>query len=543
MEANMKYLFSAIIAVILSVNVFAAGDYFPIKQGNAWLFNYNKSFNSWGSSTTDSGTVRWEVLSVTTFITYPAQVVATVLETKSLCRRTFRPGWAIPGGDTTGYDSVFIPFRVTRDTVLLKGLDPGNGISISNDTCFSFFHDPKGAIPAGKALVRDTSVSCMGKTLAAVVVDPRPCRGDNADWIYYITAPDLGPVEYHMSSSPYIMDAFWGEQWKLVWTNVVPVVGGPCVYSKYIGTAVITGAKRPDTLTNAYDVSFRFFTSNIIQEQWAVQSIGQEKDISAIAGIEGNIALFHIKPGNSYVCTLDVINTGTCTPLIYHLKPPSASDKIDTSSMWIAPDSVVENKAFQLNLLSYYFSCETQFSSKEIVQNTSGIDLYYKGLELPTAGICAPSAKLYGTGFTVPALTAGKYPVYSIWEPGCYGLPLCDIPIMSGLIDTFYVFKALSADMPVKRGNSGAGRVSIYNVKGLTVFEGMVSRPGKVTVSFYSPTGALLGSYSSAALAAGWQRIEVPDASIAGVASAKGPVIVRVILPDGRELRKVFIRM
>jgi hypothetical protein len=296
-------------------------------------------------------------------------------------------------------------------------------------------------------------------------------------------------------------------------------------------------------LTNAYDVSFRFTTANTIQEQWALASINQEKDISAISGIEGNMAQYRIKPGNSYVCTLDVINAGTCSPLIYHLKPPSALDKIDTSAMWIAPDSVAENKAFQLNLLSYYFSCNTQFSSKVVNQKTDGIELYYKALENPAAGICAPSAKLYGTGFSVSALTTGMYPVYSIWEPGCYGLPLCDIPIWSGLIDTLYVVKALSADMPVKRGNSGAGRVSIYNVKGLTVFEGMVSRPGKVTVSFYRPTGALLGSYSSAALSAGWHRIEVPDASVAGVASAKGPVVVRMVLPDGKELRKVLVRM
>jgi hypothetical protein len=30
---------------------------------------------------------------------------------------------------------------------------------------------------------------------------------------------------------------------------------------------------------------------------------------------------------------------------------------------------------------------------------------------------------------------------------------------------------------------------------------------------------------------------------MAGAASAKGPVIVRLILPDGKELKKVLVRM
>ena len=385
MGTLMKYLASAFIVALAVLNSFAASDYLPIKQGNAWLFTYKASNGGWGSVTTDSGTVRWEIVSAITTSSFPGQVTVTILETKNLCRRTYKPGVLVLG-DTGGYDSVFVPFRVTKDTVVLKGLDPGNGISINSDTCFSFFHDPKATIPAGEALFRDTTVSCMGKNLTAVIVDPSPCRAGTAFCVeprYYITAPDVGPVGYHSASPSCLMDAYWTEDWSLVWTNLIPVVGGPCAYSKYIGTAVITGAKRPDTLTNAYDVSFRFSTSNIILEQWAIPSIGQEKDISAIAGIEGNLALYRIKPGNSYVCTLDVINTGTCTPLIYHLKPPSALDKIDTSSMWTEPDTVAENTAFTLNLFSYLFTCNTQFSDKAISQNTGTIELTYKAEENP----------------------------------------------------------------------------------------------------------------------------------------------------------------
>jgi hypothetical protein len=79
--------------------------------------------------------------------------------------------------------------------------------------------------------------------------------------------------------------------------------------------------------------------------------------------------------------------------------------------------------------------------------------------------------------------------------------------------------------------------------KGHIVFEGVIPRPGRIQVSFYNLAGALLGNFSSDELSSGWQRFVVPDASMAGAASAKGPVIVRLILPDGKELKKVLVRM
>jgi hypothetical protein len=336
------------------------------------------------------------------------------------------------------------------------------------------------------------------------------------------------------------MDAYWSEDWSIVWTNVIPVVGGPCAYSKYIGTAVITGATRPDTLTNAYDVSFRFITGNTIQEQWAVPSIGQEKDISVIAGIEGNLALYHIKPGNTYVCTLDVINTGTCTPLIYHLKPPSSSDRIDTSVMWTEPDTVAENAAFQLNLFSYFFTCNTQFSDKAVSQSAGAIELAYKAVENPAAGICAPSAKVYGTGFSISALTMGKYPVFSTWEPACY--PSCKIAVRPEPVDTLTVVKALSILGPTRLTTSNGLGTKIYNCKGTAVFEGFLTRPGMVTGSVYSVSGIFLGSFQTGPLSAGWHRIVVPEALRAGVAAGKGAVILRLMMPDGTEQNKLIVR-
>ena len=91
METPMKYLSSEIFVTIMVLNSFAASDYFPIKVGNAWLFSYKASSGGWGSATTDSGTVRWEIVSTVIAISYPGQVTVTSLETK-----TFAVGYPVP---------------------------------------------------------------------------------------------------------------------------------------------------------------------------------------------------------------------------------------------------------------------------------------------------------------------------------------------------------------------------------------------------------------------------------------------------------------
>jgi hypothetical protein len=536
----MKYLIRRAAIVLCASSALAAADHFPIAQGNAWLFSYKHVSGGWGVSTIDSGTIKWDIGPVFYGAAVPGGVTAhfTIRQTKSLCRRIYNPGSVLPGSGAA-YDSIYVPFRVTVDSFAVASNGVNNGFAFPmSDTCWSFAHNPQDPSLAGKIAVRDTALSYSGKSLSASIIDPSPCRNPYSDVRYFITADSLGPVGYHTSSSPFIMDAFWQEDWSLVWTNLAHIDGGPCAYSKYIGTALITRLEKAgsDIVSGAYSAYFRFGTSNSIRETWADSSARAEKNISTITGLAGNLGQFRIKPGNAYVCTLDVINIGSCTPLIYHLKPSAATDDIDTSWMWTMPDSVVENRPFDITLFSYSFSCNTIFSMQSFSRNAGTVQLDYKAIDLPTAGICGPSACLYGTSFSSSGLAAGKYAVYSVQEPEC--APQCDIAVQSKLVDTLTVVDALSVKHPAVSGKN-AFTAKIVGRKGRLVFEGEITKPGKIFGAYYSPNGALLGTFATAWLSAGFNHIIVPD----GSGTAKGTVIVRLNLPDGKIVTRMTVRM
>jgi hypothetical protein len=120
---------------------------------------------------------------------------------------------------------------------------------------------------------------------------------------------------------------------------------------------------------------------------------------------------------------------------------------------------------------------------------------------------------------------------------------LCKIAVIPQLVDTLTVTKALSVTIPGRQKNSGGTAPRLFNCNEQTVFEGFITRPGKIEVSFYSPAGTLLGSYSSAALSAGWQHLVIPHGASGGAVWAKGIIIMNVELPDGTMLKQVVRRM
>ncbi len=214
----MKIRFLSIYALFFVTAVFAAGDHFPVAQGNSWLFSFVKSSGGWGTVITDSGTMEWRMQLVTNSSSGLSAAI-TVKRTYNHCRKIYRPGGRLPGGSEVAYDSVFSPPRVSVDSVTIISGNQDNGVTLQGDTCWSFVHDPQGSLPAGRLSVRDTAVSCMGKTASAVIIDQSPCRARFAEPVSYITVKDIGPVEYHLHSSPDLMDAFWAEDWKLISTN------------------------------------------------------------------------------------------------------------------------------------------------------------------------------------------------------------------------------------------------------------------------------------------------------------------------------------
>jgi hypothetical protein len=202
------------------VGTWGAVDYFPAKVGNYWLFSYGSSSGGWGSIVVDSGSIKWEIRSIIATKSYPSQVTAMIEQTRNLLRRTFTPGQIITG--SPGYDSVYSPPRITRDSLYLHWLEPGNAITRDSDTCSIMAHDPAGALPAGTLIIRDTSVLYGGNSISAKIIDPSPCRGgmqqcDEPNWL--ITAAGIGPVRYFNRSPSCLMDAYWSETWKLLQTN------------------------------------------------------------------------------------------------------------------------------------------------------------------------------------------------------------------------------------------------------------------------------------------------------------------------------------
>jgi hypothetical protein len=63
------------------------------------------------------------------------------------------------------------------------------------------------------------------------------------------------------------------------------------------------------------------------------------------------------------------------------------------------------------------------------------------------------------------------------------------------------------------------------------IIKNFMHRPGKITASFFLPTGALLGTYESANLSAGWHQTLIPCTSIIAGNRSKGVVIMKVEIP------------
>jgi hypothetical protein len=214
----MKFRFFPIIVLSFVATIFAVGDHFPIAQGNTWLFSYVKSRGGWGTVIKDSGTVQWQMQLVTND---SVTTTITILRTFNLCRNIYTPGpRELEGGGGTAFDSVFSPPRTSVDTLYITSSNRETGLGFKGDTCKAFVHDPKASLPTGSLSVRDTLLPCMGKMTSASIIDQAPCRNIYADQELYITVQDIGPVEYHNHSSPYLMDAFWEADWKLITTNV-----------------------------------------------------------------------------------------------------------------------------------------------------------------------------------------------------------------------------------------------------------------------------------------------------------------------------------
>jgi hypothetical protein len=270
------------------------------------------------------------------------------------------------------------------------------------------------------------------------------------------------------------MDYYYTERWSLV-SYDAGGVGGPCTYSYYPGTATITAIQPADCSLVIFEAWFTFATDEQIAESWYVYDPERQYTLSSVYNAPQLMDQLFVKVGHVYPCTLSVITRGTCTPSIFTIGLPV--EPVNQSTPWIEPDTVAENEQFELRLLDYRFSCNTLYSDMTgSVTVSGGVTLEYKAVENPLAGMCAPSAELYGITYMLDGLAAGNYPVYAVALPECY--PVCDIAVLPELIDTLVVTRGTRALRPLSYGFTPASR-------------------GMITAEIFLPDGRLVGSVRS----------------------------------------------
>jgi hypothetical protein len=230
----MRYTTPALLLAIVWPTLGAS--HFPAETGNWWEFSYLTYQGGWGVSHRDSGTVRWDVVSVQYFITDPGQTEFTIVQTRSLVRSRTEGGiWGDQHPVVDEFDSLFDPPRVTTDTLVLRGVDGVNGLWFAGDSCWSFVLDPAaGTSGRGITLVAQT-VPFGSDSIQATQVRPDGCRTGSDSILpfdcieprYYSTAEGIGPVAYMARSPTCLMDAYWGEEWQLLDAHIAATAVGP----------------------------------------------------------------------------------------------------------------------------------------------------------------------------------------------------------------------------------------------------------------------------------------------------------------------------
>jgi hypothetical protein len=215
------------ITVVSTATLIVHADYFPFEEGYYWEFSFTSNIGGMISSTMDSGTVEWEVIAVAELETFPVQYEISIEQKRHLSRRKVDSYWE----PVPAYDSTFSPPRTTVETLVVHGVDGVNGLTMGDDSCWSFIHDPEGDVPGDMVELTDVKVWYGGDSLGAVRVDPLPCRdpnypGNGQPYLsvfgpyYFSLADDIGPAGFYAASSPLLMDAYYAEQWILLETNV-----------------------------------------------------------------------------------------------------------------------------------------------------------------------------------------------------------------------------------------------------------------------------------------------------------------------------------
>jgi len=113
------------------------------------------------------------------------------------------------------------------------------------------------------------------------------------------------------------------------------LVGGPCSYKSYPGTAevvsvekVYTSSQDAKKIGDGYDVHFVFHTDKTPEETYARVN-GKTHSLLLTNGTRprsGFLKKYKIAAGNTLPCELAVIVKGTCTPLLFKFPTVDLTD-------------------------------------------------------------------------------------------------------------------------------------------------------------------------------------------------------------------------
>ena len=115
-------------------------------------------------------------------------------------------------------------------------------------------------------------------------------------------------------------------------TNRGPMVGGPCEYRSYPGSAEILSVvpAAADGGVERFDVRFRFAPDGPVEESLGRAAL--ERTHPLLPDRQQPPDRFYvekhdIRPGKVIACTLRVIRRGTCTPILFDFPPGEAAPR------------------------------------------------------------------------------------------------------------------------------------------------------------------------------------------------------------------------
>ena len=110
------------------------------------------------------------------------------------------------------------------------------------------------------------------------------------------------------------------------------VLGGPCHYKTYPGTAEMVSVQKVAALKDAkgsgdgYDVTFVFHAETLPEEAYARTKTHRLLLINGSTPGSGFLKKYGIEVGKTFPCHLDVIVKGTCTPVVYNFPTIDLTD-------------------------------------------------------------------------------------------------------------------------------------------------------------------------------------------------------------------------